>query len=144
MLNIMALVFGRMPDQAPFFIKPLMRAISKKAEQGISLIGETDLAFYGPQLKMNMEYIEEELGKNTWFAGEELTGAGISNTLIKLTVRCYDELSGTNCVGAGGYLRNVVTKDEGFLEEDGREACVSESGGEGGTPRDEWIQLEDK
>jgi len=34
MLNIMALVFGRMPEQAPFFIKPLLRAISKKAEQG--------------------------------------------------------------------------------------------------------------
>ena len=34
MLNIMALVFTRMPDQAPFFIKPLLRAISKKAESG--------------------------------------------------------------------------------------------------------------
>ena len=34
MLNIMALVFGRLADQAPFFIKPLLRAISKKAEQG--------------------------------------------------------------------------------------------------------------
>jgi len=37
MLNVMALVFGRMPEQAPFFIKPLLRAISKKAEQGICL-----------------------------------------------------------------------------------------------------------
>lgn len=36
MLNVMALVFGRMPEQAPFFIKPLLRAISKKAEQGIA------------------------------------------------------------------------------------------------------------
>ena len=34
MLNIMALVFGRLPEHAPFFIKPLLRAISKKAEQG--------------------------------------------------------------------------------------------------------------
>ena len=34
MLNIMALVFGRMPEQAPFFIKPLLRAVSNKAEQG--------------------------------------------------------------------------------------------------------------
>jgi len=37
---------------------------------------ELILAFYGPQLKMNLEYIEDELGKSTWFAGEELTGAG--------------------------------------------------------------------
>jgi hypothetical protein len=37
MLNIMALVFGRMPEQAPFFIKPLLRAVSSKAEQGITI-----------------------------------------------------------------------------------------------------------
>ena len=36
MLNVMALVFGRMPEQAPFFIKPLLRAVSNKAEQGTS------------------------------------------------------------------------------------------------------------
>jgi glutathione S-transferase len=76
MLNIIALVFGRMPDQAPFFIKPIMRAISKKAEQGRFLVCVCNLAFYGPQLKMHLEYIEQELGKSTWFAGEEVTGAG--------------------------------------------------------------------
>lgn len=37
MLNIMALVFNRLPERAPFFIKPLLRTISKKAEQGISV-----------------------------------------------------------------------------------------------------------
>ena len=36
MLNIMALVFGRMPERSPFFIKPLLKTIAKKAEQGIS------------------------------------------------------------------------------------------------------------
>jgi len=36
MLNIMALVFGRMPEQAPFFIKPLLRTVANKAEQGTS------------------------------------------------------------------------------------------------------------
>jgi len=34
MLNIVALVFTRLPEVAPFFIKPLLRAIAKKAEQG--------------------------------------------------------------------------------------------------------------
>jgi hypothetical protein len=37
MLNVMALVFNRMPEQAPFFMKPLLRAISKKAETGASI-----------------------------------------------------------------------------------------------------------
>jgi hypothetical protein len=45
MLNIMALVFNRMPDQAPFFVKPLLRAIQKKAEQGISRQILIDVSF---------------------------------------------------------------------------------------------------
>jgi hypothetical protein len=45
MLNIMALIFGRMPDQAPFFVKPLLRAVQKKAEQGISRPTLTDVSF---------------------------------------------------------------------------------------------------
>jgi hypothetical protein len=45
MLNIMALVFNRMPDQAPFFVKPLLRAIQKKAEQGISPQALIDVSF---------------------------------------------------------------------------------------------------
>ena len=32
--------------------------------------------FYGPQLRLHLEFIENELGKSTWFAGDELTGAG--------------------------------------------------------------------
>jgi hypothetical protein len=44
------------------------------------------IVFYGPQLKMHMEYIEGELGKSTWFAGEQLTGAGWAHKLdIRLT-----------------------------------------------------------
>jgi hypothetical protein len=38
MLNVMALVFNRIPEQAPFFIKPLLKAISKKVESGPCLL----------------------------------------------------------------------------------------------------------
>jgi hypothetical protein len=34
MLNIMALVFGRMPEVAPFFVKPLLKIVANKVEQG--------------------------------------------------------------------------------------------------------------
>lgn len=34
MLNLMVLIFTRLPDQAPFFIRPLLRAIGKKVETG--------------------------------------------------------------------------------------------------------------
>jgi glutathione S-transferase len=49
-------------------------------------------AFYGPQLKLNMEFMENELGKSTWFAGEELTGAGILFSFVA-DFRYFDELS---------------------------------------------------
>jgi glutathione S-transferase len=56
-------------------------------------------AFYGPQLKLNMEFIETELGKSTWFAGEELTGAGIYFFITVLIIRYNDELSCAACLG---------------------------------------------
>ncbi|MCV3214769.1 glutathione S-transferase [Plectonema radiosum NIES-515] len=34
-------------------------------------------AFILPQIKLHFDYIEGELGKNTWFAGEEFTAADI-------------------------------------------------------------------
>ncbi|WP_292847592.1 glutathione S-transferase [Nostoc sp. NMS8] len=33
--------------------------------------------FVAPQIKLHFDYIESELGKNTWFAGEEFTAADI-------------------------------------------------------------------
>ncbi|MHC5826151.1 MAG: glutathione binding-like protein, partial [Nostoc sp.] len=33
--------------------------------------------FVAPQIKLHFDYIEGELGKSTWFAGEEFTGADI-------------------------------------------------------------------
>jgi glutathione S-transferase len=81
MLNVMALVFLRMPEAAPFFLKPLMKIIANKAEQGAvfrPLYPLLIAAFYGPQLKLHGQFIEDELAKSTWFIGDELTGAGIS------------------------------------------------------------------
>jgi hypothetical protein len=45
MLNIMSLVFTRMPEKAPFFIKPLLRAIQAKAEQGILSLSQYSQIF---------------------------------------------------------------------------------------------------
>lgn len=33
--------------------------------------------FVAPQIKLHLDYIESELGKNTWFVGEEFTAADI-------------------------------------------------------------------
>jgi len=62
---------------------------------------------------MNLEYIEEELGKSTWFAGEELTGAGaILHMLRRFATdvsRYHDEFSDTACTSKSRYAVDTVT-----------------------------------
>ena len=51
----------------PFFIKPVARKIADG-------VGER---FVDPNLKRHAAFLEAELGKSTWFAGDELTAADI-------------------------------------------------------------------
>lgn len=51
----------------PFFIRPITRLIFEKIKAGYLL----------PTIKGNLQLMEDELNKSTWFAGEELTGADI-------------------------------------------------------------------
>jgi glutathione S-transferase len=65
---LLKLVFDRI-EQTPmsFFVRPVARAIARKARS--SLIG--------PQLKVHLDFMEGELGRNAWFAGEEFTAADV-------------------------------------------------------------------
>lgn len=132
MLNIMALVFRRMPEKAPFFIKPLLRAIQAKAEHGnFPPFAVLRLVFYGPQLKLHLQFIEDELSKSTWFAGEELTGAGPHPLPPQTNLptqdggdgRYNDEFCSSDEFDQGEYPGDEFGEDEGFHKE---------SGGEGG------------
>ena len=53
--------------QMPFFIKPIAKAISQKV-MGVMV---------WPNLKRQFDFIEAELGRSTWLAGDALTGADI-------------------------------------------------------------------
>ena len=65
---LLKLVFDRMERaRAPFFVRPLVRAIARQAKR----------SFVEPQIALHLDYLETELGKSTWFAGEELTAADI-------------------------------------------------------------------
>ncbi|MDO8770787.1 MAG: glutathione S-transferase [Burkholderiaceae bacterium] len=65
---LMKLVFNRIEKAPmPFFAKPIAKAIAKKTKD----------SFINPQIKQHLDYIETELGKSTWFAGEEFSGADI-------------------------------------------------------------------
>ncbi len=65
---LLKLVFLRLPHgPMPALIRPIVRAVAKRAQQ----------SFIDPQLRVHIDYWESELGKSTWFAGEELTGADV-------------------------------------------------------------------
>ena len=65
---LMKLVFDRLgKSKAPFFARPIVRAVAAKAKQG----------YIQPQIDLHLDYLEGELGKSTWFAGEEFSAADI-------------------------------------------------------------------
>jgi glutathione S-transferase len=65
---LLKLVAGRIATApVPFFLKPVTKSIASQLNKG----------FVDPQLKTHFDFIESELGKSTWFAGDELTAADI-------------------------------------------------------------------
>lgn len=67
-LMIITLVLNRIATAPqPFFIKPITKSIAAKAQAGYS----------GPNIKLNLEYLESVLQKTKWFCGDKMTGADI-------------------------------------------------------------------
>lgn len=64
---LMSLVFRKMPQGAPLLLRPVVAAIA----------GRVMDVFVKPQLKNHFAFIEGELGKSKWFAGDEFTAADI-------------------------------------------------------------------
>src|SRR5580698_11566676 len=65
---LLKLVFRRVETApAPFFVKPIAKGIAHKVLH----------SFVDPQLKLHLDYLEGELGKSAWFAGNEFSAADI-------------------------------------------------------------------
>jgi glutathione S-transferase len=65
---LLSLVFSRLPKgPMPFFLRPVVKGIS----------GQVMKAFVTPQLRLHLDYMEGELGKSTYFAGEAFSAADI-------------------------------------------------------------------
>jgi glutathione S-transferase len=65
---VMRLIFSRL-SKPP--VPALVRPIAKMLADGVIR------SFLSPQIARHLDYMESELRKSTWFAGEELTGADI-------------------------------------------------------------------
>ena len=65
---LLSLIFRRLPKAPmPFFVRPLVRGIADKVKS----------SFVEPQLKLHFDYMENELARHTWFAGDEFSAADI-------------------------------------------------------------------
>jgi len=65
---VMKLVFGRVETAPmPFFVKPIAKGIAAKVKA----------SFIEPNINAQLAYMESELGKTTWFAGNEFSAADI-------------------------------------------------------------------
>ena len=65
---LLKLVFDRIAKaRMPFFAKPVARAIANRARD----------SFIQPQIDLHLDFMEAELERSTWFAGEEFTAADV-------------------------------------------------------------------
>lgn len=65
---LLKLVFDRVESSpAPFFVRPIARAIAHKVKS----------SFITPQINNHLDYLEAELGKTDWFAGADFSAADI-------------------------------------------------------------------
>jgi glutathione S-transferase len=65
---LIKLVFDRVESAPmPFFIRPIAKAIAGRAKT----------TFIGPQIALHLDYMERELAKHAWFAGDEFTAADV-------------------------------------------------------------------
>ena len=64
---LLRLIFSVMPTRSPALIRPVARMIA----------GRTLQSYVDPQIKTHLEFIEGELGRSTWFAGEDFSAADV-------------------------------------------------------------------
>jgi len=65
---LLKLVFDRVESSpAPFFVKPIARAIARKVKG----------TYITPQIEQHLNYLEGELNQRDWFAGGEFSAADI-------------------------------------------------------------------
>ncbi len=80
---VMQLIFNQIGEKTPFFLSSIARIIT----------GTVKKTFIEPQIKQNLDYLEAELKKNTWFAGDEFTAADIQLSFPLEAAAAYADLN---------------------------------------------------
>jgi glutathione S-transferase len=70
---LLKLIFDKIEKSPmPFFIRPIAKGIA----------GKVKASFVAPRIADNLDYMEAELGKTAWFAGDEMSGADIQVSFV--------------------------------------------------------------
>jgi glutathione S-transferase len=65
---VLKLIFDRVEStKLPFFVRPVARGIARRVKS----------SFVEPQIKLHLDYVEAELAKSAWFAGDAFSAADI-------------------------------------------------------------------
>jgi glutathione S-transferase len=64
---LLKLIFTRLPQNAPALLRPIVANIADKANARVA----------DPQIRMHLDYWDNELSKAEWFAGKDFTAADI-------------------------------------------------------------------
>jgi glutathione S-transferase len=64
---VMTLLFTEVPKRAPFLVRPVANAIAGAVKTG----------YLGPMIASQLAYMEKELARGGWFAGEAFTAADV-------------------------------------------------------------------
>lgn len=83
---VMQLVFNQIEQKTPFFLSPIAKMITGKVRKTL----------IEPQIAQNLDYMEAELKKNTWFAGDEFTAADIQLSFPLEAASAYNNLDSTH------------------------------------------------
>ena len=66
-LLVMGLIFTKMTTSSPFFLRPIASLLASAVRSG----------YIQPNLDKNIRFLNAELEKSSWFAGEQFTAADI-------------------------------------------------------------------
>jgi glutathione S-transferase len=81
--SLLKLLFDRIKSKAPLLVRPIARAIADQALAGYVL----------PNIERNLSFMESELGRHAWFAGERFSAADIQ---MSFPVEAYRVRGGLN------------------------------------------------
>ena len=97
---VLKLIFSKLETAPPWFIRPISRAISSKINS----------AYIMPNIKDLLAYMESELSKHQWFAGDEFTAADIQMSYGVEALCNRDEVT-KNCPNLKSYFEKIKARE---------------------------------